>query len=385
MTSLSIHRQRYIRLFLAAGVILVASLLLIISTRANAASAEAISRSGRHVLTIHDGNGEQGIFTEADTLGEALKEAGVVVDDNDLTEPRLDEKLVAPTYEVNIYRARPVVIIDGETRTKVLTPYQTAKQVAAQANVTLHDEDKATFGVSDNIMRDGALETLTINRATPFTFVFYGKKIQEYTMARTVGEMLTSKKISLKENDILSVPVSAPLTAGLKVELWRNGKQTVTREEDVAYKVRHIEDANQKAGYRKVKTPGVKGKKMVTYELNMKNGKELSKKTIKTVVIKEAEEQVEIVGTKPSFSGDFAAALAKLRACEAGGNYANKNNPNYRGAYQFSFQTWANNGGYYDPADAPPALQDAAARALYERRGWQPWPHCGANLPDIYR
>lgn len=385
MSSLSIHRQRYFRLFVAIGVVLVMTLLLIISTRANAASTEVVSRSGRHVLTIHDGTAEKGIFTDADTLGEALKEAGVVLDDNDLTEPARDEKLVAPTYEVNIYRARPVVIIDGERRTKVLTPYQTPKQIVEQAGYELHNEDEARFGVSDNIMRDGALQTLTIHRATPFTFVFYGKKIQEYTMARTVGEMLAGKNIELKENDVLSVASSTPITAGMKVELWRNGKQVITREEPVAFSTKRIEDANQKVGYRKVQTPGVKGEKVVTYEVVMKNGKELKKKAIKTVVTKEPTEQVEVVGTKPSFSGDFAAALAKLRACEAGGNYANKNNPMYRGAYQFSYSTWAKFGGYYDPADAPPAVQDQAARALYERRGWQPWPHCGANLPDTYR
>lgn len=383
MTPLSIHRQRYFRLFITIGCALIVALLLIVSTRVNAAPANDVSRSGRHVLTIHDGASEKGIFTEADTLGEALKEAGVVIDDNDVTEPHLDEKLVAPTYEVNVYRARPVVIIDGQRRTKVLTPYQTAKQVVEQAGMELYDEDQAQFGVSDNIMRDGALQTLTITRATPFTFVFYGKVIPSHTMAATVGEMLTQKKITLKANDVLSVPASTPITAGMKVELWRNGKQVVTREEAVNFPVRRIEDANQKVGYRKVQTPGVKGEKVVTYEVNMKNGKELSKKAIKTVVTKEPSEQVEVVGTKPSFSGDFAAALAKLRACEGGYNSWNPAGP-YYGAYQFNQGTW-NSVSSAPYGNATPAEQDAAARALYERRGWQPWPHCGASLPDIYR
>jgi len=103
------------------------------------------------------------------------------------------------------------------------------------------------------------------------------------------------------------------------------------------------------------------------------------------VVTEQPSKQVETVGSKPSFSGDFAAALAKLRACESGGNYANKNNASYRGAYQYSYSTWANKYGIYDPADASPAQQDQAARETYVRRGWQPWPHCGANLPDTYR
>lgn len=385
MTPLSIHRQRYFRLFAAIGIVLVMALLLVASARAYATPTEVASRSGRHVLTIHDGVNEKGVFTEAETLGDALTEAGVVLDDNDVTEPRLDEKLVAPTYEVNIYRARPVVIIDGERRTKVLTPYQTAKQIAKQAGLELHDEDQTSLGVSDNIMRDGALQTLTIRRATPFTFVFYGKKTQSYTMAKTVGDMLAQKKIVLGANDTLSASLETPITAAMTVELWRNGKQTVTQEEEVAFPTRRIEDANQKVGYRKVETPGVKGTKLVTYDIEMKNGKELQRTAVKTVITKEPAEQVEVVGTKPSFSGDFAAALAKLRACEAGGNYANKRNPLYRGAYQFSYGTWGNKYGIYDPADATPAQQDQAARELYERRGWQPWPHCGASLPDTYR
>lgn len=69
-----------------------------------------------------------------------------------------------------------------------------------------------------------------------------------------------------------------------------------------------------------------------------------------------------------------------LRACESGGDYANKNNPTYRGAYQFSYSTWASVGGEGDPADAPPDEQDMRARMLYERSGAGQWPVCGRYL-----
>lgn len=76
-------------------------------------------------------------------------------------------------------------------------------------------------------------------------------------------------------------------------------------------------------------------------------------------------------------SGDVWEAL---RMCEAGGNYANKNNPRYRGAYQYSFSTWGNYAGFYDPADAPPAVQDAKAHETQAARGWSPWPACARKL-----
>lgn len=78
--------------------------------------------------------------------------------------------------------------------------------------------------------------------------------------------------------------------------------------------------------------------------------------------------------TNYTASGDV---FAKIRQCESGGNYANKKNPTYRGAYQFSYGTWASVGGSGDPADASPAEQDMRAQMLYARRGASPWPVCG--------
>jgi peptidoglycan hydrolase-like protein with peptidoglycan-binding domain len=71
---------------------------------------------------------------------------------------------------------------------------------------------------------------------------------------------------------------------------------------------------------------------------------------------------------------------AKLRACEAGGNYAINTGNGYYGAYQFSAGTWRGMGYQGLPSDAAPAIQDQAAQRLYEARGWQPWPGCSAKL-----
>ena len=70
-------------------------------------------------------------------------------------------------------------------------------------------------------------------------------------MEKTVGAMLKAKKITLGADDTLSVPASAPLTAGMTVELWRNGKQTVTVEEEVDFKTEEIKDADRERGKKK--------------------------------------------------------------------------------------------------------------------------------------
>ncbi len=348
------------------------------------ASSDDTAKDGR-LITIHDRGAQKIILTHARTVADALTDADINLAAEDQVEPQLDSELVATDYTVNIYRARPVIVADGALRQKIMTAAQTPEAIGKAAGIELHDEDKAMLGPSDDIITDGAGIQLTIDRAAAFTLNLYGKSSTAYSREQTVGAMLAKKNITLGPDDSLSVARDKQLVSGMTVEIWRNGVQTATVEEPIVFPTRSVQDADQPVGYRKVQTPGTNGRKNVTYEITMQNGKEVSRKVIQSVTLEEPKEQIEIIGAKPSFSGDFAAALAKLRACESGGNYANKKNSLYRGAYQYSYSTWANYGGYYDPADAPPAVQDQAARNTYLRRGWQPWPNCGANLPDTYR
>lgn len=348
-----------------------------------ALAVDNAQQGGQRLVTIHDRGNERSILTREDTLGKALEAANISVEENDVVEPGLNEELVANQYEVNIYRARPVMIVDGSVKQKVMSAYQTPKQIAAQAEIELQDEDISTMQMSQNFVSDGAGLQMVIDRATEFTLVQYGKKSTAYTQAETVGDMLEEKGIELKTKDKISVSADSPMKKGMKVEIWRDGKQVVTEEKDVDFEVEQIQDMDREVGYKEVKTPGVKGKKTVSYEVMMKNGKEVSRKEVRSVVTKQPKKQVEIVGAKPSFGGDFAAALAKLRSCEGGYDSWNPAGP-YYGAYQFDQQTW-NSVSDAPYGEASNAEQDAAARALYERRGWSPWPHCGASLPDTYR
>lgn len=216
--------------------------------------------------------------------------------------------------------------------------------------------------------------------------MLYGKKTEAYSQEKTVGKMLKAKAIQLGKDDTLSVQKSATLTNGLTVEIWRNGKQTIATEEDIEFPIEKVQDADRESGYKQVTVTGEKGKRSVTYEVVMKNGIEQSRKEIQSVVLKQPKKQVEIVGAKPSFSGDFGAALAKLRQCEAGGRYDRNSGNGYYGAYQYDVRTWGGYGGYTYASDAPAAVQDQKVWETYQRRGWQPWPVCGAQrLPDAYR
>ena len=380
------HYSKKITFVSGAILMLVSGLFFVNQALADATKPAA--KAGEKLVTIYDRGAEKTIVTKARTIREALKLAKFSIDERqDVVEPSLDSEMVAEKYNINIFRARPITIVDGNKRLKVTTAEQTPALIAKAAGIEVFEEDKTTLSNSDNMAVDGANMVMKIDRASMVNFVLYGKESVIRTHAKTVGELLKEKNIDPKKDDTLSVDRSAKIIPGMKIELWRNGKQTITAEEDVKFEVEKVQDANRDSGYREVKQVGENGKKNVTYEIEMKNGVEVSRKEIASVVTKEPKKQIEIVGTKSStsFSGSFSEALARLRSCE--GSYTSNTGNGYYGAYQFDKRTWGNYGGYELASDAPAAVQDEKAWQTYKARGWQPWPTCKVKmgLQDIYR
>ncbi len=290
-----LRNQRY-KLLIACAVLFVLSFVW----TGNAYANDGDTAAGGRLITFHDRGNDRVILTHTRSVREALKDADISVAPEDIVEPGLDSQLVATNYSVNIYRARPVIVVDGAVRQKIMTAAQEPRSIVAAAGISeLHDEDKATFAASNNIASDGASTILTIKRAVPFTLQLYGTPTQAYSLAATVGEMLKQKGVKLAAQDTVSVDQNSSLIAGMTVAIWRNGVQTATVQEPIAFTMRQVFDFDQPFGYRKVQTPGTDGHKSVTYEITAQNGSETGRKIIQSVVVDEPKEQIEVVGAKP--------------------------------------------------------------------------------------
>lgn len=273
--------------------------LVTIGSMSRAMADNGTADNTQHMVTIYDRGVEQTIITRAGTVREALAQAHVSVEAVDVVEPALDQELVAQHYNVNVYRARPVMVEDGSTRIRTITAAQSPSKIARAANITLYPEDDTELKRVDDVVLDGGAGLkLTIDRATPFTFVLYGKRLDARTQAATVGDMLKEKNVTLGKNDQASVPLGTPVVAGMTVQVWRNGIQTVTQEEEITPPVEQIKDQDRSRGFKEVRVPGKPGKKQVTYEINMQNGIEVSRKVIQSVTTLEPVKQVEVIGAK---------------------------------------------------------------------------------------
>lgn len=296
---LSFIRSHVVRRLIWASLFVVALLTVALGNTAKPTHAE----NERVVTMYHDGI-EQTIVTDAKTVGEALQRAQVSLNKYDSVEPATDTPLVAPGYSVNVYRARPVVVIDGIKRQTVLTAHTSAREIAQAAGTTLYDEDLTTTDRIDDFVGDGGVGLkMTIHRAAAVHLVLYGKEVDIRTQAKTVGDLMREKHIVLQNNDGTNVTGDMPIASGLTLQVWRNGVQTVTNEEDVPFSVKQIRDVDHPVGYKAIQEPGTPGKKMVTYQIEMRDGKEVSRTIIQSVQTTDPKQQVEIVGAQPSGNG----------------------------------------------------------------------------------
>ena len=142
--------------FIFSGILLLllVATLAVSTVRTVYADSEA-PKSGECILVIHDGNIEHGVLTKATTVREALEEAEIPFDTNDLVEPSLDEKLIAKTYDVNIYRARPITLVDGAVRKKIMSAYRTPKQIVEHAAA-----EQAVHQTAEPLGRQQAIEQI---------------------------------------------------------------------------------------------------------------------------------------------------------------------------------------------------------------------------------
>ena len=92
------------------------------------------------------------------------------------------------------------------------------------------------------------------------------------TSGGTVGDVLSRLDITLGEDDIISVPISAPVTGGMNIEINRVQVEYTTVDMEIQYLTSYVENAEMDDGNTQVITEGKNGLKRVTYQRTSVDG-----------------------------------------------------------------------------------------------------------------
>lgn len=313
------------------------------------------------VKISHDGE-EQIVPTHESTeVGELLAKLKIPVNDGDVVEPALDTPINQDEFRINVYRAAPVLIIDGGHKTFTFSAASTPRSIATQAGKKVYAEDELDVVPTTNFLRDGAIgKRVVISRSVPVHLNLYGTQVDVRTHAKTVGELMGEKGIELRPGDSLRPKASTPVKEHQQIFILRKGEKIVSSTELVPAPVKYVKDPSLSLGTSAVRQYGSPGKRVVTYWLKTSKDGKVTRKQIQSVVVVPPVQQIVAQGSA-ELSMTVQEWLSKLRQCESGGNYKTNTGNGYYGAYQFSEGTWNSlNTGYARADLAPPYVQDQA-------------------------
>lgn len=255
--------------------------------------------NAEHFISFYDGGDVLTVRSDAKTVGEALLRANIRVSEYDTVEPSLDEEIKEEDFNINIYRAREVIVIDGYTKKYIKTAKSNSAEVAMDAGVELLDADTVKIIPQDSILESGMLVAYQVVRAKVVNLNFYGKLTQIRTQAKTVGEFLEEQDISAdKTKNWISVSSKTEIVDGISFTVYHQGKQTLTTEEDIPFVETYTYDYSLDYGTRIVTRAGKLGKRVATYEVEMKDGVEISRVFVSDIVTQAAETQQVTIGMK---------------------------------------------------------------------------------------
>jgi uncharacterized protein YabE (DUF348 family) len=317
-------------------------------------------------------DGQKRLFaTSETTVGDILRRAGVKLAPTDLVEPGLTAAVPAGQFNINVYRARPVLVEDAGQPHLLSSAYQSPRLLARSAGLTVFPEDEYRTEVITNFVANDAIgEKITLKRAKPFVVSVDGRTRPLRTQAKTVGDALKDAHISLGIKDTVSQSLTAPLAPGATIGITRVTEALATLNQTIPRPVKTIVDPTILKGQSSVKTEGADGQKAIMYRIHYQNGVETGREQVQLVSQTDPVTRVVVEGSKVLFAGSVeywrpqveAAAAAwnfdpntmlRIMACESHGNATSIshfiiNGEHPTGLFQYLPSTWRAAGGTDD-------------------------------------
>ena len=278
--------------------------------------------SDSHVVYVYRDGRQQTVTTKAQTVGELIGRMDLNISEQDVIEPSADTPIVEDNFRINVYRARPVTVIDGGVKTVTLTAQKSPRVVAATAGLKMNAEDLAKFeqgSLAENIIG----EKVVIARATAVLLNLYGAQLTTYTQAQTVGGLLAEKNVKLADGETVSPGPDTPVTANMQIFVLGRGTSVASIEEPIEPPVQYVADPALSFGATAVRQPGTPGKVLKTYLITAQDGQEPVRQLIHETIIVAPVTQIVARGTAVTIDSDKTKLMNTAGIKASDHNYVN--------------------------------------------------------------
>lgn len=197
------------------------------------------------------------------------------------------------TATMCIMRKNVMAVVDGK-QIKLVTYQPTFDTALRKAGINIAVKDKVDKVLNSKIANN---DVITINHAVNIKVHIDNKDINITSAEKNIAVMLNTEKIVLNPHDKVYPSIQNKLTKGLTVTITRVKTEIVQQKKPIEFKTVIKKETDTLKSQSKVLQKGIKGEKNITLNVTYENGKEVTRKVVKEVVIKKPQSKILVQGT----------------------------------------------------------------------------------------
>ena len=187
------------------------------------------------------------------------------------------------------------VNLDNSSKIELKTKKGTVREVLIANDIPFGADDRVEPGLDTKV--NGG-ETINIYKAREITIIDGNTTTVRKTTYKKVEDILKELNITLGENDRVTPNLNSEVATVDTIKIVRDGKATEVKKEEIKFETKEVKDDSKYVDEKVTKVEGKNGEKEVTYNVVRENGKEISREVVSEKVLTEAITKVVVVGTK---------------------------------------------------------------------------------------
>ena len=200
-----------------------------------------------------------------------------------------------PAYHIRIRRAAKLTIIDDGEESTIVTQADSIGEALFEAGITLYLTDEVS-PPQDHAVNDGMV--VRIKRAIPIALAVDGVVIEARTNAATVADVLVELNAPLFGLDYVRPSGESAIEEDMRIEIVRVTEEVVTQSETIEHEVRFQADASLNLDTRRLVQAGSDGSREVRSRVRYENGVEVSRDISEIIETEAPQHHIIAYGTK---------------------------------------------------------------------------------------
>ncbi|MBZ4654342.1 MAG: hypothetical protein JG781_1683 [Peptococcaceae bacterium] len=190
-----------------------------------------------------------------------------------------------------------IILIEQGKSVAIKTGAKTVKELIEERKIIINENDQVIPGI-ETALTDGM--SIEIKRAKSVEIIADGKNITLNTTAHLVKEVLDEAGVALGQHD--KVIPGLQEAADSQIKVIRVTNKNLTEQKDIPYEIERKPEESLYKGEQRVLQKGKPGLEKYVYEVVLEDGKEVARKLIQKIVVREPVKEVVAMGNRQTVS-----------------------------------------------------------------------------------